>query len=354
MGEGYGVLVLVCCCALMALTAGAAAAAAGLGAPRGAAASSRPRVAPYAGSVPPVFASADEGPSGSRTELQLRAAQTGRVVDRLGSFGMRFTNNGLALAPDGRSVYFTLIPTGKRISSLLLERITVGVRRPTLRVAGEQPAVSPDGRLLAYTTDAPHAQSIRVRDLVTGLTRTVDISAPIGHDGDLLNASVAWLADSRTIVVLPGEVATPASRSATAAARIAFKRRSARALAALIVIAPNADGRLVARRVLVHGLDGSPDTIYTAAASPGSVIASSLVADTCVLDAISLSGRSAVVSRIVAIKAAQVVALDPSGRRLLYIQGHRPPALWAATLAPGRLIDRHRLFRDNPTDESAW
>ena len=351
MGERRRVLVLVCCCLL---AAAAVPSAAGVGGARGAVGSSSPRVAvaPYVGSVPSVFASADEPPPGARTELQLRSAKTGRVRERLRSFGMSFTNNGLALAPDGRSVYLTLTPRGKRFSSLLLERITVGGRRPPLRVAGEEPAVSPDGRLLAYTTDAP--QSIRVRDLVTGVTRSVDISRLIGHDGDLLNASVAWLADSRTVVVLPGGVATAVSRPAAAATRIAFKQRSALASAALIMIAPDADGRLVARRVLVHGLDGFPDTIYTAAASPGRVIASSLVGDTCFLDAISLSESSPVVSRIVAISAAQVEALDPSGRRLLYIQGHRPLALWAATLGPGRLLDRHRLFRDNPVGEAAW
>ncbi len=121
-----------------------------------------------------------------------------------------------------------------------------------------------------------------------------------------------------------------------------------------MVAAPGADGRLLARRVLVHGLDGYPDAIYTAAATPGGVIASSLVGDTCFLDAIGLSVPSPVASRVVAIPAAQVVALDPSGQRLLYIQGHSPPALWAATLGPGRLVGSRRLFRDNPVGEAAW
>src|SRR5438067_7898526 len=120
--------------------------------------------------TPPVFAAA-------ASELELRSVSTGRVVKVLRRTGGSWTNNGLAFSPDGRYVYFTLIPeSGRRWSSLLLERTSVATGERSLVGHGEQPSLSPTGRLLAYASGNDRSAAIVVRDVTTGAERSINIS----------------------------------------------------------------------------------------------------------------------------------------------------------------------------------
>ncbi len=292
-----------------------------------------------------VFVSA-EG-RGSGTALVLRSATTGRVLRTLGTFGLNFTNNGLALSPDGRDVYFTLIGNN-RSPNLLLERIRVNDRKRTKIGPGEEPAISPDGRLLAYTTDARHAQAIVVRDLATGVTRRINVSRLLGMSGDLLLASLAWSSDSGSVIVLPGSVAIPANGNA------ARHPAQTRTTANLLLVKVGAGRQpLAARRVAITGLSGYPDAI-TPSSSPGIVLATALVGSNAVLDQIRFSGPVPQARRILSIPSGLVLGLDATGQRIFYLRGHSPPALWTASITSGKLADQKRLLRSSPVQALAW
>ena len=135
------------------------------------------------------------------------------------TFGSSFTNNGLALSPDGREIYFTLIPKARRRGqfNLLLERLTITTRRQTLLADGELPAVSPDSRLLAYVTGA-ESRSIAVRDLATAATRSIDLTGLLGTFADVFDGSLAWLANGSGLALVtstssPVRVAGDSSRA---------------------------------------------------------------------------------------------------------------------------------------------
>jgi hypothetical protein len=48
------------------------------------------------------------------------------------------------------------------------------------------------------------------------------------------------------------------------------------------------------------------------------------------------------------------MAFDPAARRVLYLVGHSPPALWTATIAGRRLSHRHLLIKDSQLGAVAW
>ena len=137
---------------------------------------------------------------GRETVVALYSPLTGRVVRVLHTFGPSFTNNGLAISPNGADVYVTL----NQGPSLSLERISVATRQMTFVAYGEQPALSPNGRFLAYIVGTSEHE-LAVRDLVTGQTRVTDLAALLGRSEDLLNGTITWLGGGSEIVVLPGE-----------------------------------------------------------------------------------------------------------------------------------------------------
>jgi hypothetical protein len=113
---------------------------------------------------PAAFVAATTAP-----ELSLYSASTGARIEQLATFRPNaFTGNGLAETSDGSAVYFTLIPRGPRHPfALKLMRIDVATRRQALVAYGWQPAVSDDGRHLAY---GAVPRGLSVRDLATVLS----------------------------------------------------------------------------------------------------------------------------------------------------------------------------------------
>ena len=119
-------------------------------------------------------------------------------MKHLATFGESFTNNGLAISPDGGSVFVTLIGS----SSLSIERISTRTGRRTFVAFGAQPTVSPNGRLLAYAAGRED-QELSVRQLSSGKTTTFDLRPLIGDKASLLDGQIAWLSNGYEIALTP-------------------------------------------------------------------------------------------------------------------------------------------------------
>jgi hypothetical protein len=302
--------------------------------------------------TPPVFVTADSG-AGGRYAIDLRSPRTGQVLRRLASLpGSDFTNNGLALSPDGRSVYFTLIPRGhvtpEESRNVKLDEVSAGTPTVTQIGYGDEPAVSPDGRAVAYLADLSHGPEVIVDSVSSGQRSSVGVGRLIGTQGSLLNGDTAWLADDQTVVVLPGAIfEADSSAGARATGGPSAKPQ-------LITATRGGDGHLEARALPVSGLSASPLSIFTDADRSRTVLAEVLVRGAAALESIRLGNATATASRLLTIPQGLILTLDPTGTRILYLQGHSPPALWEATIAGDRLIDRKRLFRRSPVGSTAW
>jgi len=115
----------------------------------------------------------------------------------------------IAWSPDGRTLYFTLREGGRsEPNSTNLDIFAVpadGSAAPTNLTAANQgtdtgPAVSPDGRWLAYTAMAratyeADRQIVQLRNLATGETRALTA------DWDRSIGSIAWASDGRSLYV---------------------------------------------------------------------------------------------------------------------------------------------------------
>jgi hypothetical protein len=329
---------------LAVLALGAAAAlvrvAPGSGAP------GRPTPAPV---TPPLFAAISSA-SPSDGSLELRSASTGGVLSVLGHLGRSWTSNGLALSPDGGNVYLTLIPKASRWKSLLLEQVSVSTHTRRFIGHGEQPSVSPDGRLLAYVSGEDRSATVVVRDRASGRRRSVNVGRLLGSQSDMLNASLAWLGDGTRLAVVEACCAIAASTTNARATD-----RSADDRLHLIVVSVPRHGSLRATQVVLPRTAALPDSIGTDAARPNSLLVSSLIGgDRAAVDRLTIGSSRATLARVLTIAHSLVVAFDPTGQGLLYLAGHSPPSLWTATLEDHRLSQRHLLIRNPPLDVYAW
>ncbi len=278
-----------------------------------------------------------------RWDMSLYSSRSGTLTRRLASFPeLSFTNNGLALTPDGKEVYFTLIPrhAGRRFY-LRLMRIDVATRGEVQVAEGAQPAVSDDGTQLAYAT-FPHG--LAVRDLTAGTTRTISLVAELGEQADLLDGAVTWLADGSDIAIVP---------SAPARALVGHHPPRARwcgttAAHAVVVFVhvPAEPAPLTARCAHVAGKPLSPAIALGAntAAPTSLLIATDSHGDSTQLERIAQTGAT---TRLLTIRNSLPLAFDSTGNHLMYLVGHRPPRLWEATIADGHLTDRSRLHGHN-------
>jgi hypothetical protein len=285
--------------------------------------------------------------TGYGARLELRSVVSGRVTRLVARLGGSWTNNGLALSPDGGYVYLTLIPKSGGWKSLLLERISTSTGRRRLVGRGEQPALSPDGRLLAYAAGEDRSASIVVRDLSSGAARSINLARLLGGRTDMLNASLAWLGDGRQVAVFEACCATlTAVRHRSQAAGYAPR---------LIVVSMSRDGGVTARRVLGPGANEMPLSVATDTARANSILVSSLIpGDRTAVDRLTLAYSRATLGRVLTIAHGQVLAFGPTARTLLYLVGHRPPDLWTATINDRRLVHRRLLIRNSNLDAVAW
>jgi hypothetical protein len=300
---------------------------------------------------PSSFVYVTNTPGGLSTTVELRSPATGRIVKMLATFGDAFTNNGLALSPDGRHVYVTLI--GHR--TLRIIRIDTADKLRSFIADGELPAVSPDGRLLAYGAGQFGSGRIAVRNLVSGATRSIDLTRLVGRSMDLFNGSVTWLSGGSDVVAIPVPVAVLTSHRPHAGRPISScSAIQSRATCLVVVHVPPSGHPLSARIVVLRGMPKPFLGITGATARPRSLLLGESVTNRAIIARVTLAGASASVVRSLSLGPVLPVAFDLTGTHVLYLVGHSPPALWVAQIAPGRLVDPHPLIRNADLENAAW
>ncbi len=255
------------------------------------------------------------------SNFEIESASTGRVVKALGAIA-GYTDNGLALSPDGQDVYLT----ANVHQSLMIERIAVANSMVTPIAQGEQPAVSPNGRLLAYGGGTVGSGLLVVRDLTSGAVRSINLSRLLGAQTDLLNASITWLGDSSEIVVLPGEVGNDLMGNATTAPLPGSCSAVPDSDTCLIMVNVGSRKSLTADRIVLNDL--RPPQILTGDSfSHGLLLADFEARHTVVYKAdVADTGGSFV--RLFSLPPVLPLAFDTRGSELLYLVGHGPIALW--------------------------
>jgi hypothetical protein len=267
---------------------------------------------------PPEFA--DSGVVGQRIVLELRSARSGLVIKRLRAFRSSFTNNGLALSSESDSLSSTLTPQIKpRSSNRLIEKISTLTGALEQIAHGEAPAVSRDGRQLAYVT-GPHARSIAVRDLSSGRTRFIDVTDLVGDQADVINGVLTWLSGGRQVALVttttrpdfsaggPGHRIAPRAGAHGACSHSAVR-------VCLVVLNLSDD-----QSVITATTDALPDPFSPITAiggdidSPRSILVAHLGSrDSAVMERVTLNGQSLRISQLVAIRAGLVVSFDTGG-----------------------------------------
>jgi hypothetical protein len=291
-------------------------------------------------SPPPTFVVVNSG-----SQMSLYSSSTGALVRRLARFSdQTFTNNGLAYAPDGSAVYFTLIPRRHlRRFYLKLMRVDVATHRQTLIAEGAQPAISEDGSRLAYAT-FPHG--LAVRDLATGQTRTIGL-AQLGTAADLLNATIGWMGDGSDIAIIPAPTAWDLVGRPP---KLHWCGTTQTHAVIVFVHVPAPPAPLTADCVHLAGRELGPGAIALAGspASPTTLlVATDAYGDKTLVEQITRSGA---ISPVLTIPNSLPLSFDPSGTHLLYVVGHNPPTLTEATVTNGQLT--HGPWR-NPLDLGA-
>ena len=290
---------------------------------------------------PPAFAGVLQSRTSARQWIKLFSPVTGRVVRSVAAGG---GGNGFALSPDSRVVYVV----GPVKGQIRIERISVATGHGSFVADGAQPAVSPDGRYLAYATGRLFTR-LAIRDLRTGVTRVVNLASLIGSASGLLNGQVTWLGSSAQIVAMPmpfGTAVAARTPSARAAARNSCGRQSQPGRTCVIVV-DLSGGHPVARRVRLPG-SWSGGLISGDVASGHTLLVTRSLVSQPEIGAATISAAGVTVRDVAALpRDALPEAFAPGGDRILYVRGHGRPTLWVATISGGRLSGARRLFTDD-------
>jgi hypothetical protein len=296
-----------------------------------------------------------ESGQGMSQAIRLISPRTGRLIKVLSHLG---TGNGFALSPDSRRL-FVVGPTGKGI---VIRQISVATGRVSYIADGAYPAVSPNSRYLAYATGSRAMSEVAVRNLRTGVTRVISLRRLIGRDSGLLNqGAITWLGDGTEVLAVPQPDGIAVSTGASG-----FKLRGTRC-----GLQDSPRGLcVIAIKITPGGLTAQPFFVPWRWSRYAMVISGDYSAQRSFLIARWGGRPSGAIDRVTLIAAgvagrqvgrlpgqALPGALAPDGDRILYILGHRPPALWLATIRNGHLIRRHLLITDNNhfgVDNEAW
>ena len=287
---------------------------------------------------------------GTGYQLGIYSAKSGAIVRRLGNFSSRtFTNNGLAYSPDGRAVYYTLIPRRRARSQVFVLRLTrldVATRRSTFVASGAQPALNPAGTELAY---GAFPRGVAVRDLRTGLTRTVALDQ-LDSAANIMAGTVGWLGNGTDVAIVPAATAWDLMGKQP---DFRWCGTSQRHSVIVFVHVPPAPAALTAKCVHVPGLAlNGRVAIGPDPAAPNSILvtASALHGRTRI-EQISQDGASRLVATI---SDSLPIAFDADGTHLLYLAGHKPPALTEAKISAGRIINGPWRDRNIGLGAGSW
>ena len=293
------------------------------------------------------------GPVRIINRLVLRSSATGRRLVTLASFGPSLTGNGLALTPDASVAFVTLVSH----RSLLIEQVTVATRRRRVIARGEQPAVSPDGRQLAYAAGGFGSDALSIRSLASGHTSTIDLRHLLGRRTGLLDGAVTWLAGSRDVIATPRPfaIADSASRARVRPARPQSGCSAVPITATCLIVVHEGARRLSARMVVAHDIPGQFVTIAGTPHLPDSLLIAYSTARHTFVDELGLQGSSArLQDQLLRLPPVFPLAIDAASGALLYLVGHSPPVMWIGEIEPGHLIGRHRFGPDNGLQAVAW
>lgn len=110
---------------------------------------------------------------------------------------------GLARSPDGRTVYFVLLRDGpgSEPTEELVQVSEEGAPVRTLVARGREPAVSPDGRRLAYVVPGNGQDVITVRELGTGTETTFPEPKSAAGLPTSGVSDMTWLSDNRRLAL---------------------------------------------------------------------------------------------------------------------------------------------------------
>jgi hypothetical protein len=268
--------------------------------------------------------------------MSVYSARTGRPVRALASFSPRvFTNNGLAYAPDGSAVYYTLIARRPaRPFVLHLMRLNTATGRRTFVADGAQPALSIDGKQLAY---GAFPQGVAVRDLQTGKTRTLALKE-LGKAANLLDASIHWLGDGADVAIVPTQ--TPWDLVGKPP-KLYWCGEAQNHPVVVFVHVPPPPAPMTARCVHLSGRAIGVAALGSTQAFPSTLLLASASGG---VERVTESGA---VTPVLAIPDSLPMSFDPSGTHLLYLAGHTPPRLTEANIANGRLSPGPWLNRLN-------
>ena len=303
---------------------------------------------------PPLVAVAGSSEHGSSSRIELISPRSGRVAKVVARVA---TGNGFALSPDSRDLY-VVGPAGHAIE---IRHISVATGKVNFVADGAYPAVSPDGRQLAYATGLRFSK-VAVRDLRTGRTRVIDLRSLLRNDGNLLNqGGISWLGDGDEVIAVPGLAASAAAAGVTARAGAgkAGGDQAPPGRQDLIVIKIRPGG-LAARRIVVPDPYQEPFGVFSGDLSQrrALLIARMGFGAAGTITRVSLHGggyAARVIARLP--RGVMPVVIAPRGDGVLYLVGQTPPVLWAAAITNGRLTGQHRLLADTSRfgfDQAAW
>jgi hypothetical protein len=305
-------------------------------------------------STPRVFAIV-RTPGGVDPTLELRSGQTGALLKTLGALGSSWTNNGFAFSPDSRSVYLTLI--GHK--TLEIERISTDTGARSIIADGAQPAVSFDGRQLAFVEGGWTSTVLAIRDLASGRERRLDLADLLGRSYQLMNSSIAWTRDGSAVIVLAAHVAiadtAPAHAPVPTTVRSQPLSCTATPTLLCLIEIPATPGRsLRAERLAPLSTSRGVQTVTSDGSQPRGALLVSALGFGSAVDRIVLNRPTQRSTRILSLPKALLVEIDPSGSRVLYLTEGTKPALWRGQIRAGRLTQTRQLIPNVWLEAASW
>jgi hypothetical protein len=272
-------------------------------------------------------------------DLQVQSGITGRTIKDLGPVN-QFTGNGLSLAPDRRAVFVVV----NRSLTLMVERVDLRTGEETFIGDGFSPAVSQDGRLLAYGSGAINDQTLVIKNLATGSTRELRLQNVLGQQTDLLNASIKWVGSR--VVIIPAAVGndlmgkpvpTPLKGSCSAIPRTS---------SCVVVVSTRGGQPLSAKKQVFNHV--VLDSAVLGVAGPSALDMAVFKGDRTDVTQLDLSGGRGRITPLFSIPKALPQSFSTSGAQLYYLhlrpKGGLPVSLWRGRVTGGGLMNATQLY----------